>query len=432
MYCGTCIRDNALAAELISQGHRVTLLPLYTPTLTDEENVSQPKVFFGGISIYLQQHLALFRKTPWLLDRLWDSGLALKAAARRSIPTSPRLLGELTVSMLKGEHGFQCKELLKLLDWLRSQPPPDVVSLPYSLLMGLARPLKQALNRPVCCTLQGEDLFLEGLLEPYRSQSLELIRSNLNFVDAFVAVSDYYAGFMSGYLGLPAGRIQVVPLGINLTGYEPGPRARSEVFRVGYFARVSPEKGLHTLCHAYRRMRLRNDCPPARLEVAGYLKPEHKDYLGGIQRQMKEWGLAEEFHYQGVLNRLEKIRFLQSLDVLSVPSLYAEPKGMYLLEAMANGVPVVQPRCGAFPEIIQKTGGGILVEPDSPDSLAEGLLSIWSNRTLAEELGRNGGDGVRRHYSVAGMAARMLEVYAGLVDQATPPASVPLSPVPSS
>src|ERR1051325_4324072 len=139
MYCGSCLRDNALAAELMAQGHDVTLVPIYTPTLTDEDNVSQERVFFGGISVYLQQHSALFRKTPWLLDRLWDSGFALKMASRRSIPVDPRMLGELTVSMLKGEDGHQRKELRKLIHWLQSETAPDVITLPNSLLIALAR-----------------------------------------------------------------------------------------------------------------------------------------------------------------------------------------------------------------------------------------------------------------------------------------------------
>src|SRR5579862_4614556 len=85
MYCGSCLRDNALAAELMAKGHDVILLPVYTPTRTDEQNVSQEKVFLGGISVYLQQHMPFFRKTPWLLDRLWDSKIALKLASRGSI-----------------------------------------------------------------------------------------------------------------------------------------------------------------------------------------------------------------------------------------------------------------------------------------------------------------------------------------------------------
>jgi glycosyltransferase involved in cell wall biosynthesis len=406
MYCGSCLRDNALAAELMARGHDVILLPLYTPTLTDEPNVSQSKVFFGGISVYLQQHLALFRYTPWLLDRLWDSTSALKAASRRSIPTSPRLLGELTLSMLRGEDGFHGKELRKFLHWLENELPPEVVNLPNSLLIGLAEPLRKSLSAPVYCTLQGEDLFLEGLEESYRSQALHLIRSQIEKVDLFLAVSEYYASFMSEYLRIPPSKIAVVPLGINVEGYPPLDHAKHDCFTVGYFARVCPEKGLHALCEAYKRLRQRPEFPEARLEAAGYLAPEHAGYLNGIRRQMADWGLAGEFQYRGALDREEKIEFFRGLDVLSVPSPYNEPKGLYLLEAMAAGVPVVQPRRGAFPEIIEKTGGGLLVDVDNYDSLADGILSIATNPDLAQQLSRNGFAGVREHYSVARMADR--------------------------
>src|SRR5579871_4903234 len=218
MYCGSCIRDNALAAELKSQGHDVILQPIYTPTLTDETNVAEHKIFFGGISVYLEQHSGLFRHTPAILDKLWDSEWALKLAAKRSIPVDAHLLGEMTVSMLRGEDGRQGKEVHKLTAWLRHEPPPDIVTLPNSLLIGLAAPIRQATGQPVCCTLQGEDLFLSQLPEPYRTQSLDLIRANLEHVDGFVAVSEFYAGHMCRYLGIPERKMQVAPLGINLKG----------------------------------------------------------------------------------------------------------------------------------------------------------------------------------------------------------------------
>src|SRR3977135_4562762 len=93
MYCGSCSRDNGLAVELLKRGHDVTLIPLYTPSTTDETNVSRDRVLFGGISIYLQQHLALFRKTPRFLDRLGESPPVIAAFARPSNshrPTLPR------------------------------------------------------------------------------------------------------------------------------------------------------------------------------------------------------------------------------------------------------------------------------------------------------------------------------------------------------
>jgi glycosyltransferase involved in cell wall biosynthesis len=279
------------------------------------------------------------------------------------------------------------------------------------LLIGLAGPIKQALRRPVSCTLQGEDLFLAGLQEPYRSDSLELMRSQVSEVDQFVSVSHYYAEFMSGHLGIPDDKLEVVPLGINLDGYGRVERPASRPFTVGFFARVAPEKGLHLLCEAYRRLRERGELQGAKLEVAGYLAPEHKPYLQGIEQQMKDWGLGDEFHYRGVLDRGQKIEFLQGLDVLSVPATYDEPKGLFLLEAMACGVPVVQPRRGAFTEMLDRTGGGILVEPDDPDSLAEGLLRIAGDSELAGDLGHRGYEGIREYYSAGKMADRALEVY---------------------
>lgn len=418
MYCGSCLRDNALASELIRQGHRVTLLPLYTPTLTDEPNVSSEKVFFGGISVYLEQHSAIFRHTPAWLDRLWDSRMALKAAAKSSIAVDPASLGELTISMLRGEDGNQRKEVSKLLGWLRHAPKPDVVDLQNSMLSGLARPIREELGRPVCCTLQGEDLFLSHLREPYKSEAIRLIRANAESVDAFIAVSDYYADYMSEYLGIPRAKVHVVRLGISLGDYHPrlpGEDGRSDLFRIGYFARVAPEKGLHLLAEAYIQLRQRPDFGPARLDAAGYLPPESHGYLEAIERRLSEAGLGGEFKYHGALDREHKLEFLSKIDLLSLPATYAEPKGLPVLEAMAGGIPVVQPAWGSFPEIIERTGGGLLCEPNDSRSLAEGIYSLWKNVEMANDLGRKGAEGVRRHYSVAGMASRVAEVYRSIV-----------------
>jgi glycosyltransferase involved in cell wall biosynthesis len=411
MYCGSCLRDNAMAAELIARKHDVLLLPVYTPTFTDEPNMSRDHVVLGGISAYLEQYVPLFRRSPKWLDRLWDSKLVLSLASRRSISTNPKMLGEMTVSVLKGEDGFQRKEIDKLIDWLKNEPPLDIINLPYSLLIGLAKPLKEALNVPVVCTLQGEDLFLDGLQEPYREEALNLIRSQIKNVDGFLSVSDYYAEFMPRYLGIPREQIRVVPLGINPQGFGlREPKADDAPFTVGFLARVAPEKGLHVLAEAYRL--LRQQLPAARFEVAGYMAADCKPYLADIRRSLTDAGLINEFHYHGVLDRADKIAFLRKLDVMSVPATYDEPKGVSLLEAMACGVPLVQPSRGAFTEIVQSTGGGILVDPDDPAQLAEGILKIARDRKLAEELGANGFRGVREHYSAAHMADRLLEAYA--------------------
>lgn len=411
MYCGSCLRDNALAAALMARGHDVVLMPIYTPTLTDEPNVSQERVFFGGISVYLEQNVPLFRHTPAFLDRLWDSSAVLKMASKRQIRIDPTFLGGMTVSMLKGTDGYQRKEVEKLVRFLKQESKFDVASLPFALLIGLAKPLKDALGCPIVCTLQGEDLFLDQLHEPWKGQARELIRQAVPHVDQFIAVSEYYAQFMSQYVGIPPERISVVPLGINTDGHEPAPLRTSPPYTIGYFARIAPEKGLHVLCDAYHRLRHRPDVPDTRLVAGGYLLEEHREYLAGCQRRMRDWGYDGHFTYAGSPDRAGKIALLRTFDVFSVPTTYADPKGLFLLEAMANGLPVVQPRHGAFPEIIARTGGGVLVAPEEPDSLAEALRSLLVDRPLALSMGAAGAAAVRAHYTVDQMAAAAERVF---------------------
>lgn len=411
MYCGSCLRDNALAAALMARGHDVVLMPIYTPTTTDETNVSQHRVFFGGISVYLEQNVPLFRHTPAVLDKLWDSSAVLKLASKHQIKIDPAFLGGMTVSMLKGADGFQRKEVDKMVRYLKHEPRFDAVNLPFALLIGLAKPLKDALGCPIVCTLQGEDLFLDQLHEPWKTEARELIRRAVPHVDHFIAVSDYYAKFMVQYIGIPKDRISVVPLGISLGGHQARPARTAPPYTIGFFARIAPEKGLHVLCDAYHRLRHRSDVPETRLVAGGYLLDEHREYLAGCQRRMRDWGLDGHFTYAGAPDRDGKIALLHSFDIFSVPTTYADPKGLFLIEAMANALPVVQPRHGAFPEIIARTGGGLMVPPEEPDALADALLSLLRDRTRASALGAAAAEGVRAHYAVDHMAAAAEQVY---------------------
>ncbi len=418
MYCGSCLRDNAVATELLARGHDVVLLPVYTPTRTDEDNVSDDHVFFSGISVYLEQHFPLFRKTPAVLDFIWDTPAVIRAATGRGVSVDPEFLGDMTVSMLRGEQGHQAKEFVKLLGYLKQQPPFDVVMLPNSLLASFAPPLRRELRCPVVCTLSGEDLFLEGLPAPYKKEAKALIAAHATSVSRFVATSDYYADFMADYLELPRRQIVTAPIGIRFEGFEPAPRAPERPlaadgpYTIGYLARIAPEKGMHLLASAYIRLRRELGLPRARLEAAGYLAPEHRTYLAGVTKALAAVGLDGEFHCHETIDRPRKIAFLQGLDVLSVPSPYAEPKGLYLLEALATGVPVVEPRHGAFPELLERTGGGLLFEPGSVSELADRLLELYRDPVRRRELGRQGSEGARAHYSAARMAERTLEICA--------------------
>jgi glycosyltransferase involved in cell wall biosynthesis len=417
MYCGSCFRDNALAAELIAQGHDVMLVPVYTPTRTDEANVSGSRVLFGGLNVYLQHKVPLFRRAS-LLDRLIDAPAVIRALTARSVKTDPRLLGDLTVSMLEGEQGVLRREFVKLVEWMKREAPPDIVNLPNSLLIAMAAPLRRALGRPVCCTLQGEELFLSGLVPPYRERARDLIRRQVPHVDRFIAVSHYCARFMADFLDIPSERIAVVPLGIRMDGYGPRRDPADDTFRVGYFARIAPEKGLRELAEAYVLFRRRTAGTPARLEVAGYMATSERSYLEQVRRTLAGAGLDNEFTYHGEVDREGKLAFLGRLDVLSVPATYDEPKGLFLLEAMAAGVPVVQPDRGAFREVVERTGGGLLVPADAPAALADGLVALCVDRERRADLGRRAYEGVREHYGISRSARELVDAYSRVVGEA--------------
>lgn len=412
MYCGTCIHDNTLAAALQRKGHDVALIPTYTPIRTDEVDVSIDRVFYGGINVYLQQKSALFRHTPWMLDQLFDSPSLLNGLSRFSASTSARDLGSLTVSVLQGEEGQQKKELAKLVKWLRDSYQPDIVQLTNSMFVGFAREMKKALGVPILCALQGEDIFLEDLIEPYKSEALNLLQTRAAEVDGYIAPCQYYADFMAEYLAIPDNKIDVVRLGLNLS--EHGTRAKNLAdipFVIGYLARICPEKGLHLLIDAFHRLTDRVGPGKIQLKVVGYLGQKDEPYLERLIEQINAWGLSDAFDYCGEVDRHQKIDFLNSLHVLSVPTTYKESKGLFILEALANGVPVVQPRHGSFPELIAATGGGILVDAESPDAIAEGISQLMNNRGYREQLGQQGKEAIHREFTDAVMAEATLAVY---------------------
>ena len=412
MYCGTCIHDNTLAAALQRKGHEVALIPTYTPIRTDEADVSIDRVFYGGINVYLQQKSALFRHTPWMLDRLFDSHSLLNGLSRFSASTSAKDLGTLTVSVLQGEEGQQKKELAKLVKWLKDAYQPDLVQLTNSMFVGFAREMKKALGVPILCALQGEDIFLEDLIEPYKSQAIRLLQARASDVDGYIAPCQYYADFMAEYLDIPADKVDVVNLGLNLSEHGVYQKNLAETpFVIGYLARICPKKGLHLLVDAFYRLTNQVGLDKVQLKVAGYLGKKDEPYLEQLVKQIEAWGLSDVFDYWGEVDRHQKIDFLNSLHVLSVPTTYKESKGLFILEALANGVPVVQPRHGTFPEFIAATGGGVLVEPESPDAIAQGISQLMTDRGYREQLGQQGKEAVHRGFSDDLMAEATLAVY---------------------
>jgi glycosyltransferase involved in cell wall biosynthesis len=413
MYCGNCFRDNALVRALRSLGHETLMIPLYLPMTLDEEDQSAgTPIFFGGINVYLGQKSALFRNMPSWLHNVLSSPKLLKWAAGRAAKTKAEDVGELTLSMLRGEEGNQARELEGFIAWLKDQPKPDLICLSNALLAGMVRKLKAELNVPVIVMLQGEDSFLDSLPEDIRGIVWQTLAERCAEVDYFIAPSQYFGELMRRRLALPQDRLAVVWNGINLEGY-PAPDSLSaqNTPTLGYFARMCREKGLHTLVEAFILLRKNNRVPNLRLRVGGGCGPSDEIFLDELRSKLSAEGLLEAVEFRPNVSREEKIQFFSGLTAFSVPALYGEAFGLYVIEAMAAGLPVVQPRTASFPELVAATGGGILCEPGSAAALAEALELLLSDPARARALGEKARDAVRQSFTVHAMTRNLLGVY---------------------
>lgn len=408
-YCENCLRDVALVKALRDQGHDAFTIPLYLPLLVDEPGFQHSsEVFFGGINAYLQQVSPLFRHTPRWIDRLFDSPTLLQSVARRASMTRAKGLCEMTVSMLRGEDGHQAKEVARLIDWLRQDPKPDVVCLSNLLLAGLADPIRRHTGARVVALLQDEDTWVDAMPAPYRDQVWELLAQHARSLHALVAVSRFYADVMAARLGMDRSRVAVVRVGLSLDGYEPAMAPARPT--LGYLARMSDTLGLGTLAEAFIQLRTRPGLGTLRLTVAGGHTADDVAFLAGLRRRLNAAGASADVEFHPNLGRTERQAFLRSLSVLSVPAATGGAFGLFLLEAMACGVPVVQPRTGAFTELVEMTGGGVLYEPNDAATLAQSIEALLREPDRRHTLGQNGRSAVREHFTAARMAQDLVRI----------------------
>jgi glycosyltransferase involved in cell wall biosynthesis len=416
MHCGNCHRDNALVHALRSMGHDAITVPLYLPIKLDEPAATPgTPIFFSGINVYLAQKSRLFRVFPEWLRRPLAHPALLKWAGSYAGRTRPEEVGDLTYSMLRGEAGNQAAELEALVQWLGDREKPDVICLSNALLSGMIHRLRQALGLPVVCMLQGEDAFVEALPRESREAVWAVLRERVREADALVAPSRYFADKMSRHLRLSEGRVRVVPNGISLEGYPaPGEGSLREERggqTVGYFARMCRDKGLDLLVDAFIRRCQSGKGGKVCLKIGGSCGPSDEPFVQQLKDKLGQSGLSDRVSFHPNLTRDEKIAFLRSLDVFSVPASYGEAFGLYLIEAWAAGVPAVQPACASFPELLQATGGGLLFEPGNAQALCEAWEQLLASPGEARRKGLAGQQAVRAEYSTEAMAKRMLAVF---------------------
>lgn len=420
MYCGNCFRDNALVAALREAGHEVTMIPLYLPFTLDEENqAGDTPIFYNGVNVYLEQKSALYRAAPRWLHRMVGSDTMLGWAASQVGKTRAEEVGDLTISMLRGEEGHQARELEELIGWLKTQPKPHVISLSNCLLLGLAHRLKEAIGAPVVCLLQNEAPYIDSMPEEVREEVWQIMAERAQEIDQFIAPSAFYAGLMRDKLNLTAERVQVIHNGINHDGYSAG-RVAPNPPVVGFFSRMCKDKGLDTLVDAFIKMKQDNHIPQLRLKIGGGCGPGDEPFVGRLRERLQAKALLSDVEFHPNLNREEKQAFLKSLSVLSVPAQFGESFGFYVIEALAAGVPVVQPRCASFPELLDATGGGRVYDHEGPESLAAALEGMLHNPSEAKAVGLKAREVVRETFSVEHMARQMIDLLAGLVSNPSP------------
>ncbi len=398
MFCGSCMQDNTWARGLISTGTRVTLIPTYTPIRVDEPNQSQSRVFFGGINVFLTAKSRIWAGLPrwsksWL-DRPW----LIRQMTRFGVSHDAAKLGDLTLMMLAGAEGPIRQAGEELARYIGRELRPDIVVFSNALLSGCLPQIQAEYNGPVVCLLQGDDVFLDALPDSHRSRAIAAVSQRACGFDGFLTHTRFYRDRMAQMLNLPIDRFETIPLSIDLEPHigKPGERT-GQPFTVGYFARLAPEKGLHHVLEAFTRLHAKH--PEARLRIGGYEPAQHRSYL--IEQRQRAAILGHAVEFMGSPETIEeKVAFYRSIDVLSVPTDFDEPKGLPVLEAWANGVPVVQPAVGAFLELIGTDGvGGLLVPHRDPQSLAAAWSNLLQNSSVRLQLAQSGYNRVRERHS---------------------------------
>ncbi|RTZ69451.1 MAG: glycosyltransferase family 1 protein [Verrucomicrobia bacterium] len=404
MYCGNCFRDNALVAQLRRMGHHALMVPLYLPLTLDEADQSEgTPLFFSGLNVYLAQKFNCFQKAPNWLRSMLTSGRLLNWLGNFAGKTRGAEAGDLTLSMMRGEAGNQARELEQLIAWLKEHEQPDVVCLSNALITGLAKRIRQELGVPVVCLLEGEDAFLDSLPSPQREQTWAELSKRVADIDLFIAPTRYYADAMAQRAGIPATKLEHINNGINLDGFEPSDLPDDPPV-LGYFARMCPEKGLDALVDAFVRLKQTGPIPGLKLAIGGGCQPGDKAFVEKQKARLRAAGLLGEVTFRANLDRDAKLAFYRGLTVLSVPVPYGEAFGLYVVEAMASGVPVVAPDDASFPEIVEGNGAGVICEKDNPQALADAIGQLLLDRERLAKYAAAGRQAAVQTFNIERMA----------------------------
>jgi glycosyltransferase involved in cell wall biosynthesis len=414
-YCGNCLRDSGFVKSLKAAGHEAVTVPVYLP-LTAKECTTDREipVFYGAVNIYLKQNFRLFRNMPAWLERFFNSAPLLKYAAKKAGSTRASGLEDMTISMLLGRDGNQKEELQQLTDYLKHHEKPDVVHLSNALLIGIAAQIREELGIPVVSSLQDEDVWIDPMDEINREKLWSLMSEKARDVDAFVAVSGYFAGVMKQNMNIPDEKLHIVHIGVEPGSYKINVPALSPPV-IGYLSRLNHENGLEIVVDAFIRLKSDIRLKNAKLRLSGGMTGDDKSFVKKQIKKLKKSNFLQDVEFVDDFYGDALDNFFAGLSVLTVPVLKGEAFGLYQLEAMASGIPVVQPALGAFPEVVEVTGGGAIFHPNTPEALATKLAEVLSQPEKLKQMSFSGRKAIEEKFNNKILTENMVKIYEKVV-----------------
>jgi glycosyltransferase involved in cell wall biosynthesis len=416
-YCANCYRDMLYVRAIRKVPDTVAkAIPLYLPP-DKEINMNKEMdthVFFGAISMYLREKVRIFRNMPIFLEKFFNLKPFLKLAALMAGTTRSEGLEDMTLHMIEGDNAFRKDEVDRLVNYLNSEGKPDIVHLSNALILGLARQLKQRMNVKIVCSLLNEDDWVDDMVEPYRSKAWQMIAAESVYVDVFVTPSRYSKDLFIKKTGVKGDNIHVVPLGFDVPAKERT-KDPSSPPALGYFCRVSEHNGFDKLVDAFIGIKTNDLIPGLTLNVCGGYTGDDKPFISNQIKKIREHGLQKSIRIYPEFAGEKKAEFFNNVDVVSVPVRKIDGYGLYILEANGAGIPVVQPATGAFPEILEITGGGIIYSPDTVSELADSIVKLFNDHDLRIKLAETGNRRVRSELSLEKMSEGLKGVYEKLI-----------------
>lgn len=411
-YCQNCIASMNLVRGLREHNHEAILAPMYMPLRMDMPVETDVPIFYGAISIYLEEKFPFFRHMPLGLKNIFNSKILLNWVSKNSASTSPEGFEKMTISVMQGREGTHRTELEHMVRWLKDSVRPDIVHLSNALLIGIAVGIKQELNIPVFCNLDDENVWLDNMKEPYSSEGWELIGKGADTIDGFISASNFYSDLVRTKTDIPSEKIHVIPKVASLKELVPGtPSFNPPV--IGFLSRMSELLGLDILVDAFIQMKEYKEHKDLRLRISGGMAPQDKTFIRGIRKKLKSKGLLGYVEIDPYLFQKDINKFFKSLTVLSVPAPGGESFGTFILESMASGIPVVQPKVGAYPEIVGCTGGGIIYDENTPENLKEALSGLLKEPEKIQQMSKQGLEAIQKNYSEEKIIRDILKIYRG-------------------